>query len=199
MSLVDVGGVLRGYSFRQLLGRLAEEYLWWVIRSWPGFEGVYFRYLFLKLFTKRLDGFCWIAQGCSIVNCHALSIGRNFATSRNVMINALGGLEIGDDTGVGPNSVILALEHRMVSPGGHFGAQARRLTPIRIGSRVWIGANCFLKAGITVGDDVVVAACSNVIGDVPANSRVIGSPARPYFEVLREMAGKSHGRAGKSS
>jgi acetyltransferase-like isoleucine patch superfamily enzyme len=184
--LVDVRGVLKGYSLGQFFGRLAEEYLWWIIRSWPGLEGVWFRYLFLKLVTRRLDGFCWIAQGCQIVNCHNLSIGRNFATSRNVLIDALGGIEIGDDTGVGPNSVIISHEHAMMSQGGHFGPKARRLRAIRLGSRVWIGANTFIKAGVAIGDDAVVGACSNVIEDVPPRGRVIGSPARPYFEVLRE-------------
>ena len=188
MALVNIRGVLAGYGFRQLLVRLAEEYLWWIIRSWPGYEGVGMRYLFLKITTKRLDGFCWIAQGCSIVNSHSLSIGKGFATSRNVMIDALGGIEIGDETGIGPNSVLLAQDHRMVSQGGHFGPGANRPTPIRIGSRVWIGANCFIKAGVVIGDDAVVGACSNVVTDVPARSQVIGSPARPYFAVAREIA-----------
>ena len=65
--------------------------------------------------------------------------------------------------------------------------RAHRLKPIRIGSRVWIGANCFVKAGVVLGDDAVVAANSNVIEDVPPKGQVIGSPARPYFQVLREM------------
>lgn len=184
--LVNVSGILRGYSLKQLLVRVAEEYLWWIIRSWPGFEGVALRHLFLKVTTRRLDGFCWIAQGCTIYNSHNLSIGRNFATSRNVYIDAIGGVEIGDDTGVGPNAVILAQEHSMVSPGGHFGPTAHRLKPIRIGSRVFVGANCFLKAGVVIGDDAIIAACSNVIADVPARGQVIGSPARPYFQALRE-------------
>jgi acetyltransferase-like isoleucine patch superfamily enzyme len=196
MALVDVKGVLAGYSVGQLFVRFAEEYLWWIIRSWPGFEGVYARYLFLKITCRRLDGFCWIAQGCSIVNSHSLSIGKGFATSRNVMIDALGGIEIGDDTGIGPNTVILALEHRMISPGGPFGPTARRQQPVRIGSRVWIGANCFIKAGVTVGDDAVVGACSNVVADVPMHGRVIGSPARSYFEVARDMAARTRRTAG---
>jgi acetyltransferase-like isoleucine patch superfamily enzyme len=184
--LVNVRSILRGYRLKELLVRLAEEYLWWIIRSWPGFEGVVMRHLFLKVTARRLEGFCWIAQGCTIYNSHALSLGRHFATSRNVFIDAIGGIEIGDDTGVGPNTVIITQEHRMVSPGGHFGPQAHRLKPIRIGSRVWIGANCFLKAGIVIGDDAVVAACSNVVADVPPKGQVIGAPARPYFQVLRE-------------
>src|SRR5262245_45580211 len=112
--LVNVRSILRGYSLWELLVRVAEEYLWWIIRSWPGFEGVVLRHLFLKVTARRLDGFAWIAQGCTIYNSYNLSIGRHFAISRNVFIDAIGGIEIGDDTGVGPNTVILAQDHRMV-------------------------------------------------------------------------------------
>ena len=186
--LVNVSGVLRGYSLKQLLVRVAEEYLWWIVKNWPGFEGVAMRHLFLKVTTKRLDGFAWIAQGCTIHNSWNLSIGKGFATSRNVYLDAIGGIEIGDDGGIGPNTVILAQDHRMVSQGGHYGPNARRYLPIRIGSRVWIGAGCYLKAGITIGDDAVIAANSNVIADVPPRTQMIGVPARPYFQVMREWA-----------
>jgi acetyltransferase-like isoleucine patch superfamily enzyme len=179
-------GLLASYSARQLFVRLAEEYLWWIIRSWPGFEGVALRYLFLRGTAKRVDGFCWISQGCTISNSYGLSIGKGFATARNVLIDAVGGIEIGDDTGIGPNTVILAQEHSMLTDEHYGKDRSYRKKPIRIGSGVWIGANCFIKAGVSIGDAAVVGACSNVIADVPSNGRVIGSPARPYTVVMRE-------------
>ena len=192
-------GLLAGYSAKQFLVRLAEEYLWWIIRSWPGFEGVAFRYLFLRCTARRVDGFCWISQGCTISNSHGLSIGKNFATARNVLIDAIGGIEIGDGTGIGPNTVILAQEHTMLTAGNYGDDRAYRKRPVKIGSGVWIGANCFIKAGISIGDGAVVAACSNVIADVPPNGRVIGSPARPYLEVMRELRSAARTSASVSA
>lgn len=183
----NVKHVLSQYSLKQLLVRLAEEYLWWVIRSWPGFEGVFLRYLFLKCTAVRVAGFCWFSQGCTISNSYGLSIGKNFAINRNVLIDAIGGIEIGDDVGIGPNCVLLSHEHSMLSKGDYSSERAYRRKSIKIGSRVWIGANCFIKAGVTIGDDAVVGACSNVITDVPKNGRVIGAPARPYAQVMREF------------
>jgi acetyltransferase-like isoleucine patch superfamily enzyme len=188
--LSGIRHVLAGYSFKQFAVRFAEEYLWWLIRSLPGFEGVFLRYLFLKCTTKRLDGFCWISQGCSIANSSGMSIGKKFATNRNVLLDGLGGIEIGDNVGIGPNTVIIAQEHSMLAPDHYFGTAAVKKKPIRIGSDVWIGSNCFIKAGITIGDKAVVAACSNVIADVPPNGRVIGSPARPYTDALRDLLQK---------
>lgn len=180
---------LAGYSVKQLLVRVAEEYAWWLIRSWPGFEGVFLRYLFLKCTTKRLDGFCWISQGCSVANSFNLSIGKNFNTNRNVLLDALGEIEIGDNTGIGPNSVIISHEHSMLT-ADHFSDGAYRKRKVTIGSGVWIGANCFIKAGVTIGNSAVIGACSNVISDVPEKASVIGSPAKPYTAALRDLLRK---------
>lgn len=184
--LTSVRRRLAAYTWKQILVRVAEEYVWWLIRSLPGFLGLWLRYLFLKCTTKRLDGFCWISQGCVFYNSYNLSIGREFAINRNVLIDAMGGVEIGDKTGIGPNCVLIAHEHGMFSQE-YFSEASRKLKPIRLGSDVWIGSNCFIKAGVTIGDRAVVAACSNVIEDVPPNGRVIGSPARPYLQVIREQ------------
>ena len=50
----NIRHILSHYRFKEVVVRLAEEYVWWLIRSLPGFEGVWLRYLFLKLTTKRL-------------------------------------------------------------------------------------------------------------------------------------------------
>src|SRR5215208_4589878 len=88
--IANVWRILGGYSAKHLAVRVAEEYVWWIIRSWPGISGLGLRYLFLKATTKRLDGFCWITQGCSLVNTYGLSIGSNFVAARNVTIDAIG-------------------------------------------------------------------------------------------------------------
>ncbi len=187
VMLANVRRIVSQYSLRHMAVRFAEEYIWWIIRSWPGFEGLSLRYIFLKCAAKRVEGFCWISQGCTIVNSYGLSIGKDFATNRNVLIDAVGGIEIGDNVGVGPNSVILSHEHGMLSQEDYFGEHCYRQKPVRIGDGAWIGANCFIKAGVTIGARAVVGACSNVITDVPENGRVIGSPARPYTDALREL------------
>jgi acetyltransferase-like isoleucine patch superfamily enzyme len=183
----NVKHMISQYKVSQFLIRVMEEYIWFIIRSWPGFEGVVLRYLFLKGTTARLSGFCWISQGCTIANSYGLSIGKNFAINRNVLIDAIGGIEIGDNTGIGPNCVLLSHEHSMLTKGDYTNERAYKRKTIKIGSRVWIGSNCFIKAGVTIGDDAVIGACSSVITDVRENGRVIGSPARPYFEVMREF------------
>ena len=186
----NILNISRKYTFNQLLVRFAEEYIWWIIKSWPGVEGVTFRYIFLKCTTRKIDGFCWISKGCTIVNSFGLSIGKNFAVNTNVLIDGIGGIFIGDNSGIGPNSVLISQEHKMLSKYGFVGGESyrnSRTKPIQLGSDVWIGANCFIKAGVEIGNNSVVGACSNVLTDLPEDSKVIGSPARPYFQVMREF------------
>ncbi len=194
----DVRHILSGYSAKQFLVRVAEEYLWWLLRSLPGYEGVFLRYLFLKCTTKSLAGFCWISPGCTLANSHSLTIGANFCTNRNVLIDAIGGISIGDDVNIGPNCVLLSHEHSMLTHGSYASRQAYRRKPITIGSGAWIGANCFVKAGISIGNAAVVGACSNVVTNVPDNGRVIGSPARPYVKAMRDLLARGEQGPGEN-
>jgi len=174
------------YKIKHLFVRFAEEYIWWILKYLPGFEGMILRYLFLKCTTKQLKGFCYISQGCTITNSYGISIGKNFAANRNVILDGTGGIEIGDGTGFGPNCVLLSHEHTMLTKKSYFVDQDYKKRPVRIGANVWIASNCFIKAGVTIGDNAVVASCSHVIEDIAENERVIGVPARAYFKVMRE-------------
>ena len=50
--------------------------------------------------------------------------------------------------------------------------------PIRIGRNVWIGFDCCVLPGVTIGESSVVGARSVVVEDVPPYTLVAGNPAR---------------------
>jgi acetyltransferase-like isoleucine patch superfamily enzyme len=52
---------------------------------------------------------------------------------------------------------------------------------VRIGHRVWIGANAVVLDGAELGDDCIVSAGSIVSGSIPPRSIVQGNPARVIF------------------
>lgn len=50
--------------------------------------------------------------------------------------------------------------------------------PVRIGNKAWLGFNCSVLKGVTIGEGAVVAANANVTRDVPPWTLVAGNPAR---------------------
>jgi maltose O-acetyltransferase len=56
---------------------------------------------------------------------------------------------------------------------------------IEIGDNCWIGIGAFIKHGIKIGNNCVIAAKSVVTKDVPNNSLVAGNPAK-VIKTLRE-------------
>jgi len=55
--------------------------------------------------------------------------------------------------------------------------------PIRIGTNVWIGFDCCLLPGASIGDGSVVGARSVVVDSVPPFTIAVGNPAR----VIRKL------------
>ena len=107
--------------------------------------------------------------------------GKNIHIGKNVFINMgckfqdQGGIYIGDGALIGHNVVLATLNHAM-SPEDR---ASMIPAPIRIGKRVWIGANATVLPGVTIGDGAIVAAGAVVTKDVPENIVVAGVPAVP--------------------
>lgn len=93
------------------------------------------------------------------------------------IVNGTGGVDIGEDTLIGPGVRLISYQHRHVR-GATIHSQPVDTRPIRIGRDVWLGANAIILAGVTVGDGAVVAAGAVVREDVPAYAVVAGVPAR---------------------
>ena len=55
--------------------------------------------------------------------------------------------------------------------------------PIVVKRNAWLGADVKVLAGVTIGENAIVAAGSVVTKDVPDNMVVAGSPAK----VIREI------------
>ena len=121
-----------------------------------------------------------VAESVTVFPPFYSDFGRNITLGERVFINSgckfqdQGGVIIGDDCLIGHNTVIATLNHDLMP------SRRADMHPaaVVIGRNVWIGSNATILPGVTIGDNAVVAAASVVTKDVPANSIVVGSPAR---------------------
>ena len=106
--------------------------------------------------------------------------GINIKVGERVFINACcrfqdqGGIQIGDGSLIGHNTTIATLNH-------DFNPQTRaNLTPspVKIGKNVWIGSDCTILPGVTIGDGAIIGAGSVVTKSIPKNSIAVGNPAK---------------------
>ena len=96
--------------------------------------------------------------GCTIVCAERIEIGRGVRIGRNVTIRD--------------------------NNGGHYiNRQGYKNTnPVVIGNKVWLCEGCAIMPGVKIGDGAIVGAHALVVSNVPANTLVIGNPARVVDE-----------------
>lgn len=104
-----------------------------------------------------------------------LLIGANVFVNHGCTLNDMGGVEVGDDTMIGPNVSLLTSGHPVAVADRRSGIT---IAPISIGADVWIGAGATILGGVRVGDGAVVAAGAVVSRDVAPATLVAGVPAR---------------------
>jgi maltose O-acetyltransferase len=152
----------------------AVEYL---VSQVPGRIGNWVRY---RYYRSRL-GSCGrsprIAYNTKIIHPAGLHISDNHL-GWDTLFDARGGIFIGANSGVAPGSILLTTEPVYENAEVPIREQGLRMAPIHIGTDVWVGANCIVMPGVTVGDGAVVAGGSVVTKDVPAFALVSGNPAR---------------------
>lgn len=109
-----------------------------------------------------------------------LKLGRNCCMGDQVHIVASSSVELGDDCLLASHIFISDTNHGTVNDDPRIPPNARPLvsSPVKIGSRVWIGEGACILPGSQVGDGCIIGAHSVVTGNVPSNSVVVGAPAR---------------------
>ena len=167
-------------EMQQYMTRLAHEAMRITARLNAGYhEPEEIRALFSELTGKEVDA------SFRMFPPFYTDCGKNITVGKDVFINSgcrfqdQGGISIGDGSLIGHNVVLATLNHAL--------EPHRRSTtlpaPIRIGKKVWIGANATIVPGVSIGDGAVIAAGAVVTKDVPARTVVAGVPAKVVKEI----------------
>jgi len=97
-----------------------------------------------------------------------IEIGRNVYINRNCNIVSHQKISIGSQTTIGPNVAIYDHDHNYKRKDSE--DSLINSAEISIGERVWIGSNCSILKGVSIGNDSVIAAGSIVTHDIPSDS-----------------------------
>jgi acetyltransferase-like isoleucine patch superfamily enzyme len=110
-----------------------------------------------------------------------LRLGDRVHVGHNVRFVAWNGIEIAEDAGIGHGSTIADTIHDWSEVlDGKPPAESSFMPgpPLRIEAGAWIGNNCVVNGGITIGERAIVAPNSVVTRDVPPETMVSGNPGR---------------------
>lgn len=123
-----------------------------------------------------------VGQGACIEAPFHCAYGFNIFLGDGVFLNAgciildTASVRIGKGTLLGPNVQIYCAEHHREPAGRQAGLEIAG--PVEIGANAWIGGSAVLLAGVSIGEGAIVGAGAVVTRDVPANTTVVGNPAR---------------------
>jgi acetyltransferase-like isoleucine patch superfamily enzyme len=139
------------------------------------------RRLFSELTRRAID------ETFSLIPPFYTDHGINIRVCKRVFINQccalmdIGGIDIADDVMIGPKVNLVTSSHPVEPAERRTRVLAR---PISLEKNVWLSTAATILAGVTVGENSVVAAGAVVTHDVPPNTLVAGVPAR----VIRQLA-----------
>lgn len=114
-----------------------------------------------------------IYHGFWAVSPWKMTIGKSSVVGDHAILDARGGLTIGENVNLSTNVAIWTGQHDYQSP-----EFAYEEAPVRIGDYAWISFRTTLLPGVTVGEGAVVAAGAVVTKDVPPYTVVAGIPAK---------------------
>ena len=117
----------------------------------------------------QFDGIC--KPGPNIV------IGDHCFIGAGCEFNISAGIVLGNDCLIGAGTRFIDHNHA-IALERPMRVQACTESAIRIGSDVWLGANCAVLAGVSIGDGAVVGAGAVVTKSVAPFAIVAGVPAR---------------------
>ena len=136
-----------------------------------------FNTLILELFEGRVESTSAFMPPLQIDMADNVHIGKNVFINNDFICMARGGIIIEDNVMIAPRVMVLTANHDL------YNHNVLKCSPVRICKNAWIGASAIILAGVTIGENAIVAAGAVVTKDVAPNTVVGGNPAK----VIKEL------------
>ncbi|WP_092533074.1 acyltransferase [Amycolatopsis arida] len=123
-----------------------------------------------------------IRERAKIVSPENLTLGEHCWIGEGAVLDASGGLEIGEHTSIGLNTLVFTHSSWLANMAlaNYSGSDLIERKPVRIGRGCFVGGLVVVMPGVTIGDFATVQPNSVVAKDVPPRTLVAGNPARVF-------------------
>ena len=127
--------------------------------------------------SSRNRSYATIFSPCHLTSVHGgkIILGDHVGLNGNTLVSWKK-IKIGDDTMIGPNTIIQDSDGHSTSPHERWSSSPEP-KEIVIEKNCWIGMNCIIMKGITIGENTIIGAGSVVVKDCEKNSVYAGNPA----------------------
>ena len=93
-------------------------------------------------------------------------------------------IHIGENAFIGPGTCLTCAGHAIDAKERGMGVGTSK--PITLEKDVWIGANCTVCGGVTIGKGSVIGAGSVVTKDIPPGVIAVGNPCKVLRPITEE-------------
>jgi acetyltransferase-like isoleucine patch superfamily enzyme len=135
------------------------------------------------------DG-CRIRENAKIISPENFKCGENVWIGEGAVLDASGGLEIGDNTQIGLYALVWSHTSRDQAISGQTGTSRDKIVrqKTKIGKNCFIGGPCVIYPGVTIGDRATILPMSAVNKDIEADQIAAGAPVGKLKEMDDEIA-----------
>ena len=134
---------------------------------------------------------CRMREGAKIISPENLEIGKNVWIGENAILDASGGLEIGDNTQIGLGVYIWthdSFKSAIMGKNTKNDKKGILRKKTKIGSNCFIGGPSVIMPGVTIGGKCVISPMSVVYEDLP--DRTIYQPYKSFLNIEQELLKK---------
>lgn len=131
---------------------------------------------------------CRIRESAKIIAKDKLVCGKYVWIGEGAVLDASGGLEIGDHTSIGLGVMVWTHSSHLTSLSmkNESGSSLIQRKPTRIGQGCFIGGPAVIYSGVTIGERCLIQPMSVVTKDIPPYSVVTGSPAKVIKSLSKD-------------
>ena len=164
--------------FFSFLPRPVGLFFWSLTRPFSGIFSVFIRYVLFSSKAGSAGKNIYFGSSVVMKNTPRCKFGSNVSVHDFCYIDAIGGLNIGNNVSIAHACSIITFNHSWSDRNAPIKYNQVNLADVFIDDDVWVGCGVRIMPGVKIGKRSIIAAGAVVTSDVPSGVIVAGVPAK---------------------